>query len=399
MPIVVEGSASFAGQILQLLGKICPCRPLALGAGQRVEISASDQCECDFGAGTGLVSKLAMGSEMLRIVGPCCNSTYSSGTLFFCPDQTLPSCLGECDAPLWITLAHELIHALVDLYRPDLPRTEVATARAENQIRREHGLAPRCCYSGDPVPIDGGFLDEEWIPSRPDCPVGAINLAADIRKALWTIRWTAEIALAKSGGRDACGTRMIPQLAPEATRIDRLIARARVYRNRQPFAAAVDRALERLSDQGGLLIHLERIVIDSGVRSLILHSQGGQTVVIANVGVDPAGPRLVPLGAPMRFDFAPDDDGPAPIAPPFPVGNGGDPEVYDGAITWLEVRDASASPRRTAYYGLRQTLDRCTLGGPLDGPDRARWEAVEDVWARWVALSERTPVRVSPLQG
>lgn len=398
MPVRIVGSASFAGRVLTELRRICPCRSVAVLADQTVTLGPADACICSHGAGCGLVSRLVEGPILLRIAGPCCTSTYSAKDrkIYLCPDQRLPSCFGRPPGPPAVTLAHELIHALLDLYETSVPNTELVTARAENQIRRELGVAPRCCYESDEVPITGGFLDGAWAPDNPHCLPGSIDVEGDVRKALWDVRWTLTRVLADLLGVKECpGTSRRPARRAGTNRLDRLIERGQRYRDRQAVAPKVDRAVRSLEDEPGVLIHLEQAVVDAGLRTLVLHLGPEWTTAVTNVGVDPDGHRLVPLGGLYRYRFPATGDPVVRPIPSFPEGPGGDPLVFDGATTWLTVRNGAVAS--TAYYGLHQPVDPCKSDPPADPGDRKRWEAVNTVYDTWIDLSAKTPTTVMPV--
>ena len=396
MTLRVVGPTAFAGQVIAQLKVICPCREPSLAADQTVVLADSLACTCPHGAGCHLVSLLVEGAHLVRIAGPSTNSTYSrkTQTISLFPTQQIGSCDGRPCAPPAVTLAHELTHAFLDLYDPVVPETELNASRGENQIRKELGIAPRCCYGMDEVPLTDGVIPEDWVPDDPFCPPGAVDVASEFREALWTLRWSIWNCVQEAMGKRTCSTSSSQaRFQTGEDEIYRRIDHARRYRNRLPVARRADRAGRRLRAGSGLFLHIEQAAIDAGLRVLMLKFDADVVTAVANVGPDLSGTRLVPLGDLLLYRFSSGPEAPfVASVPEFPEGYGGDASVSDGLSTWLTVRDEAT--RRAAYYGFNNLTDPGPSPARTDRADWLRWEAVNQVMESWIALSRETPLSV-----
>jgi hypothetical protein len=421
MSIRLVGSATFQGQVLARMGEICPCREFEVDGNGFLQVGASSTCGCVHRVGCTLVQKLLDMDQVLTIVdasdgpggdnifAPDCGSAYDDQNhrIIYCTTQTLSSCFGQPPAIECVTLAHEMIHALLHCCFPGIPfRDEKIVVPAENQIRQEVRQPPRCCYGCVQVDWTSGMLPDDWQSPGAECNDLSDWLKEYSRRVIWLVRWKVVEYLASTGEHrrcwnPICAKAIPPSLVSGEGSIDEHISRAFRARAAHRDGSRIDEEIEALKGHPGDLAHVSAVVQGSDPRELLIHRYGNRITVLTNVGVGTGG-RLVRLSALTRYVFEinpgdePSQGSPNPIFPPsFPEGSGGRAQIVDGGVSLLLTR--SGDERRGALYGLYQPVDSESGESPDSPEDLARRQAITELYELWMSLSKREPASIDGL--
>ncbi|HUF76209.1 MAG TPA: hypothetical protein VMM35_08010 [Longimicrobiales bacterium] len=379
MSIVVSGDADFQAHVLAGLQAICPCRSISL-VGGTVVLGPSMDCCCTRPRGCNLLESLVgTGSP------PCAAqvtikhaeaSTYLAYAITLDPLETIESCANMDPAPPSVTLAHELIHAYVECQGGESWNEKLVSC-AENQIREEMGVAPRCRYGATPIEPGCGWLAGQW---KPDQSCSWYKTLICWLLTLWRrLLSRMKVLFARVFASSAAPYEMsyredadIWDWSQPPT-LQQRVAQAYWVRSRESAARRIDRLVEDLESRDSpppLIQMLERIVIGSPYRVSLSYQDGDATVVVTNwfppdISWAPRRPRLI------RARFAAGESyGLEHLT--FEHGSGGREEVADGATSILTLKRPGEDARRAVSYGIDTARDAGETSG-LGPVDVERW--------------------------
>jgi hypothetical protein len=384
--VVAGDGGDFQKDVLALLQTICPCQDVTLEDGV-VVLGTKSGCCCENRHGCSLLGSLVSGplcTETITIEKSACNSYYdgSKYVVKFCPDQRLPSCDEERDVGPAVTLAHELMHALLHCegsaeYNSDSEEEHVACG--ENQIREEMNEPLRCTYGGTRIDPDCGWLPDLWEPDQ-ECGGWSLFVCYVRRVFRWFLALLARILQSLAA---VFTTRDLREPADDGvwgwtgpSTLQHRVAQAYWVRARDPNARRVDRLIEGLESrpQPVRYVMLEKIKVDFPYLVTLVYFDAGTPVVVTNwSAVGAPWPTRRPHLARLRF---PPGEAGTLGEFTFAAGVGGRESIVDGTLTILTIGPGDEVSARAILYGVDLHSEEPGMEPPSSHEDRSRWEAM-----------------------
>lgn len=392
MTLIVSGDPAFLNSVASAINEICPCDIFFVDVDGKVRRNkgADCKCYCDHRAGCNLIRRFVSTSAKFTIVISQGGGLYneSINKAFWNPsdfgvDLNDDGTTGSFPS---MVLAHEQVHALVDLKKLSPPDEEHFVVRGENQVREENDHALRIEYNAEPVPNHTGDVIETDDEHDCDCKD---------RKARKLIKGTPGEPESSSIHQD-----------PTSDPLETFVARTHPYLVMQ-YRRAV-RARERSAhydyihdlmtrfDHAPAAVRLESVGVAGGYRVILIGVEDDQVTLISNLVLNgnPARPYVGELGRLLEYRLSVSQDTTSALdriaRMPFAPGIGGDLHSSDGAVDFLWT-NRDAEPRRTALYGNTYEALHGHWERPSDQDDWERWDAITETFALWRRLMLENP--------